>query len=318
MPGMHEHSQWGDAADPPSGAVTALAPQLQQFVAVAREEHLTRASELLGISQPTLSRTIARLETQLGVPLFLHVGRGIRLTPQGHRLLEHAEKALDVLAEGGREIASEADPEHGVVGLAYLKSMAAHVVPDLVRAFHRAHPGIRFRLAEASSTDMLVMLRSGEIHLCLIAPDPGSPDIASALLVEQEMRLVVPRSHPLAERASIRLAEAADETFVAMQPAYGTRQIADELCRAAGFEARIAFEGDDTEMVRGLVGSGLGLALLPYGHTSHPALVDVPLTEPPGTRTICLAWLSGTVEPAPVTLFREFLLERKERLLPMR
>lgn len=314
MARRYRHSSASEYAPPLVDPVTALAPRLQQFVAVAREEHLTHAAELLGVSQPALSRTMTRLEMQLGLPLFRQVGRGIQLTAHGRRLKEQAERALDLLEEVGQVFASEASGEHGVVGLAYLESMAADVVPALVRAFHLAHPTIRFRLVGASSADMVRMLRAGEVDLCLIAPAPRCPETNSTALFDEEICLVVPHTHTLADRPTVSLTEVSDEAFVAMQVGSGTRQIADDLCRAAGFEPRILSEGDDMEVVRGLVASGLGIALLPHRHTPRPGLRDLRLTDPGSTRSVCLTWHTGSVEAAPVTLFREFILSGKEDL----
>src|ERR1700744_4880233 len=106
---MHE------IADQAEAALDALVPRLRQFVVVAREEHLTRAAELLGVPQPTLSRSIARLEAELGLALFSRPGRSIRLTRPGRELLVAAERTLADLAEPLRRLAGEADPLSGRV-----------------------------------------------------------------------------------------------------------------------------------------------------------------------------------------------------------
>src|ERR1700759_4476618 len=97
---MHEY---GDALD-------ALVPRLRQFAVVAREEHLTRAAELLGVPQPTLSRSIARLESELGVPLFTRPGRSIRLTRHGRALVQASQRALVTLSAAVQRLAGEAGP----------------------------------------------------------------------------------------------------------------------------------------------------------------------------------------------------------------
>ncbi|WP_424216214.1 LysR family transcriptional regulator (plasmid) [Streptomyces sp. BI20] len=311
----------GPYEPPGSGSlVGALAPYLAQFAVVAREEHLTHAADLLGVSQPTLSRTMSRLESLLSVPLFLHVGRGIRLTPQGRRLLERAEQALALLDLAGQEIAADADAEHGLVRLAHLKSLGPRVVPALLGAFHAEHPAVRFVLTEASSPRMIELLRSGDVDLCLIAPAPDAAGIESEVLWEQELRLVVPTGHRWAGRARVALAGARDEPFVAMTREYGTRLLADALCREAGFSPRIALETDATDTVRALVAAGMGIAVLPHEGSPHPGTVDLALTRAPGgpaaTRPLCLAWAGHAVRPPAATLVREFL--RAHRSAPDR
>ena len=298
--------------------VSAVAPVLAQFAAVAREEHLTHAAEELGISQPTLSRAMNRLEDQLGVPLFSRAGRGIQLTAHGRRLLARAEQALNVLELAGQEVAADADPEYGQVSLAHIKSFGT-AVPALLRAFRAAHPNVRFRLTEASSDRMLELLRAGEVDLCLIAPLPEDRDIAAIPLLQQEMRLVVPAGHRWAARKSIRLADAASEDFVALREEYGSRQIADALCRAAGFTAHIGVVADAIDTARGLVAAGLGIALLPYDGASRDGTAAIPIAQAPGevpavSRILALAWLAHTIQPAAVALFRGFLTAGRGRL----
>ena len=99
----------------------------------------------------------------------------------------------------------------------------------------------------------------------------------------------------------MRLAEAAAEDFIVMEPGYGLRAITDDLCRAAGFEPRIAFEGEEADTARGLVGAGLGVSLLPATGSSltDPAVVAVRITTPKAARTVGIAWLADRPLTAP-------------------
>ena len=115
-----------DVAD----ALDALVPRLRQFMVVAREEHLTRAAEILGVPQPTLSRSIARLESELGVPLFTRPGRSIKLTRHGRFLFDSAQRALPALSAALRLLSGEVDPSQGRVALGFLHTLGAEVVHD--------------------------------------------------------------------------------------------------------------------------------------------------------------------------------------------
>ena len=124
---MHDdpwnNSHMNEAADQAEAALDALVPRLRQFAVVAREEHLTRAAELLGVPQPTLSRSIARLEADLGVPLFTRPGRSIRLTRHGRALLDAAERTMATLSGTVERLAAEAHPGHGRVALGFLHTV---------------------------------------------------------------------------------------------------------------------------------------------------------------------------------------------------
>ena len=295
----------------------ALVPRLRQFVAVGREEHLTRAAELLGVPQPTLSRSIARLEAELGVPLFSRPGRSLKLTRHGRQLFQSSERTLATLAAQLRLLAEETDPASGRVALAFLYTLGTEAVPRMLRDFRATHPRVRFTLVQGSADTLLARLREGDVDLCLTAPLPDEPGMVTHKLDSQRIDLVVPAGHRLARRRGVRLVEAAAEDFIGMPPGHGLRTITDELFREAGFEPRIAFEGEESATCRGLVGAGLGVSLLPAMAmtAADPEVVAVRITAPRAERTVGLVWMADRPQPAPVTEFRDFALTYRGRLL---
>ena len=303
--------------DQAAAALDALVPRLRQFIAVGQREHLTRAAEILGIPQPTLSRSMARLEEDLAVPLFSRPGRTIRLTRHGRLLLDAAERAVAPLTASLDRLAGEADPARGRVALAFLHTLGTDAVPRLLRDFRAAHPEVRFTLVQGSADVLLARLLAGEVDVCLTAPLPDEPGVAVRALDEQRIDLFVPAGHRLARRHGLRLAEASGEDFICMEPGYGLRVIADELCRSAGFTPRIAFEGEEVATASGLVGAGLGVALLPATPSllADPAIAGVRITTPKAVRTVGLAWLAAEQSAAPVRAFRKFALRYGGRLL---
>lgn len=298
-------------------ALDALVPRLRQFAAVAREEHLTRAAESLGVPQPTLSRSIARLEAELGVPLFTRPGRSVRLTRHGRSLLDAAERALGTLSGALERLAGESDPATGRVALGFLHTLGGETVPRLLRDFRARHPRVRFALVQDSAHGLLGRLRDGELDLCLTAPLPRARGVRTRGLDEQRIDLFVPAGHRLAARRDgVPLAEAAGEDFIVMEPGYGLRAITDDLCRAAGFEPRITFEGQEADTARGLVGAGLGVSLLPATASSlaDPAVTAVRITAPRAARTVGIAWPGDRPLTAPAAAFRDFALTYAGRL----
>lgn len=240
-----------------------LAPRLAYFAAVARHEHVTRAAAEMGVPQSTLSRAMVRLEQDLGVTLFARRGRTVSLTPAGRRFLTAAERALAEVERAADTVRADADATAGRVAFGFLHTMGSETVPGLIRAFRVDHPRIRFTLVQNYGEAMIERLRAGDLDLCLTSPVPDAPDLVARRLDEQRLRLVLPDDHRLAGRKRVRLAEAAEETFVTLEPGYGLRRITDDLCAEAGFRPRIAFEGEEAETLRGLVAAGLGVALLP-------------------------------------------------------
>ncbi|MER6675743.1 LysR family transcriptional regulator [Streptomyces sp. NPDC000983] len=293
-----------------------LAPRLAYFAGVARTEHVTRAAQEMGVPQSTLSRAMVRLEQDLGVELFARRGRTVSLTPAGRSFLGSVERALAEVERAADEVRADADPATGKVAFGFLHTMGWETVPGLISAFRADHPRIRFSLVQNYGEAMIERLRAGELDLCLTSPVPDAPDLVGRRLDEQKLRLVVPADHRLSGRRRIRLAEAAEETFVTLEPGYGLRRITDDLCREAGFKPRIAFEGEEAETLRGLVAAGLGVALLPPPAVARPGVVELTVTAPRAVREIGVAWLDGHPDTPPVAAFKKFLLSKRGTLLP--
>ncbi|MEU2183785.1 LysR family transcriptional regulator [Streptomyces thermolilacinus] len=292
-----------------------LAPRLAYFAAVARHEHVTRAAHETGVPQSTLSRAVARLEDDLGVTLFARKGRALSLTPAGRTFLLAVERALGEVERAAEAVRADVDPTAGRVAFGFLHTMGSETVPALLRAFRVDHPKVRFTLVQNYGEAMIERLRAGELDLCLTSPVPDAPDLVGRRLDEQRLRLVVPDDHRLAGRKRIRLAEAADEAFVTLEPGYGLRRITDDLCAEAGFRPRVAFEGEEAETLRGLVAAGLGVALLPPPAVPRPGVVELTVTAPRAVREIGVAWQAGRPDTPPVAAFKKFLLSRRGRLL---
>lgn len=234
--------------------------QLRYFQAVARREHVSRAAGELRVAQPSLSRTISRLEDELGVPLFDRRGRGIRLNRFGALFLARVDRALGELDDARRELADAADLDPGAV------SIAAENLPslsDLLAGFLRENPGVNIRLSQAPAPVMRRLLTAREIDVCLASQPLRGPGLRSVDLAREEVLLAVPPAHPLARRDRVGVAALAGLPFVTTRPGYWQRSLLDRLFADAGLEPVIACEGDEPAAIRGLVSAGLGAGLLP-------------------------------------------------------
>jgi DNA-binding transcriptional LysR family regulator len=284
--------------------------QLEHFRAVARQQHFTEAAKRLSISQPALSRSVARLESELGVPLFEREGRSVRLNRFGQAFLEHVDKALNEIGEGQRELTDMLGPVRGTIAIGFIHIMGTQLLPVLLRRFRVGHPDVTFKLSQGSTAMLLEQLLLGETDLCLMATHPERPEIEWLHLFEEEIFAVVPPDHPLASRESVKLAELANEPFITFKPGWGLRQLMEELCRQAGFVPRTAFEGEEVATVHGLVAAGLGVALIPRSPAPREARAAwLRVSDPRCKRAIGVAWVRDRYLSAVATLFREFVIE---------
>lgn len=287
---------------------------LHWFVVLAETEHVTDAAAELGISQPTLSRALARLEAKMGAPLFDRVNRRLQLNAYGRILLEHARRAIAEIRSATEHIAALRDPETGLVRLAFLHSQASGFVPDLLQLFRIAAPRVRFELFQGAAHDIAERLADGASDLAITAPRP--PGLAWRGLYVERLCLAVPRAHPFARRTRIRLADAGDEPFVGLAPGFGLRQLTDELCAEAGIDPPIVFEAMEIPTMEGLVAAGFGVAVVPVPRPqrAEPGAAYIPLTEAAAKRQIGLAWNDTRDLPPAAARLIEFIIQNRHEL----
>ena len=300
---------------------------LRWFREVADGATVTETAERARITQPALSRALARLETEVGTPLLTRSGRTLTPTPAGRMFKRHVDQALDQYDLGLRAVAELVDPAHGLVPLAFLQTLGTWLVPRLVSGFRAAYPEVRFELHQHGEAAILQELLDGAADLIITSATFGHPQVSWERLMIEPLRLTVPPGHRLARRRRIRLAEVADEPFILMRESYALRVLTERLCAEAGFTPNIAFEGEEVETLRALVAAGLGVALLPPPRTTplatSPDEADeagpapqLHVTDVNSVRELGLAWLSGRELPPASAAFRDHVLRSAPGLTP--
>lgn len=234
--------------------------QLKYFLTVARCEHVTEAAGKLHVTQSSLSKTIQRLEDDLGVPLFDRIGRKLRLNDFGRTFLQRTEKALFELEQGKREIADLSNPDQGTLQLAVT---TASTLPGILREFRKNKPDIQFHVQMVSLENMSRLLHRGEVDFCLSSPPIEGDDIECQILYDDPIVVAVPMGHRYADRSSIQLIELKDERFVGVKQGYGVRDMVDSVCQSAGFLPKYVYEGDEPARLTALVEAEIGLAFIP-------------------------------------------------------
>ncbi|HEX4207043.1 MAG TPA: LysR family transcriptional regulator [Ktedonobacteraceae bacterium] len=287
--------------------------QLKYFLTVARLEHMTRAAEEVGIAQPALSQTIARLEEELGVALFDRVGRNIHLNHFGQAYVQRVERIFEELEQGQRDLKDLADGRQGQVTFAL--GAATHLLPDLLSTFRKDHPGVHFLLSQHqvnTVTSLVQQLARGGCDLCLSSPPLQQPGITSVPLLTEEILLAFPSTHPLARCSQIRLQEVAQEAFISLKPGHSLRDLTDSFCQQAGFRPRIVFESDEPSTIRGLIRAEQGIAFVPaisWRGSVGPTVMHVTVSEPKCQRTVGLSWLTDRRLSMAAQQFRQFVIE---------
>ncbi|GIN14385.1 LysR family transcriptional regulator [Shouchella clausii] len=282
--------------------------QLYYFRTVARLEHMTKAAQEIRIAQPALSKTIARLEEDLGVPLFDRKGRNIRLNSFGKVFLEKVEMALTALEDGRKEIEDLAGMERGRV---FLSTTTHKCFSDLIGTFISKHPDIQLQINQASSYEKIKQLRNGDIDFCITFPPLKVEGISGKSFLTEEILLAVPFTHRFANRKSIDLSELADDAFINIKKGNPFREMTDDFCKQAGFSANIVCEVDELSAISHFLRTGIGVAFLPETFIEdkqvpfHLLHIDNPVCQ----RTYQIAWLEGRYLSSAARQFRDFMYD---------
>ena len=288
---------------------------LRWFQQVADGVTVTEISDLSAVTQSGVSRALQRLEAEVGTPLLRRSGRTLRMTLAGSVFKHHVDALLHQLDDGIAAVSQLIEPDTGTVALAFQQSLGTWLVPDLVRSFRAAHPGVRFRLTQVHDELHAPALDGGEADLEIGTLRRRDPALRVRQLAVEPLRLALPRDHELATRERIHLAEVSGESFVSVPPTTALRKLADDLCAQAGFAPSVVFEGNDLSTVRGFVAAGLGVAIIPAPRAGSPEAASGPvlyveIPDPAAAREICLTWSAERQLLPAAELFRQHAIRR--------
>ena len=288
--------------------------QLKYFQTLANIENFTRASVELVISQPALSRSISRLEEEIGVPLFERKSRGVILNKYGEIFLQHANRALSEIDAAKQEINDLINPLHGTISLAFIQTLGSSFVPELISAFQKEASGINFQLYQHATSKILNQLASTEIDIGFCSPQEPIENLSSIPIVNNELFLIVPINHRLAGTDEVDLCEVANEPFVLFKHETAMRDVIERLCHEAGFHPKMSFEGFEERTVAGLVGAKFGVALIPFIPGLDKRKISlIRIRKPQSLRVIRMVWRTNGYMPPAVERFKTFV-EKTMRL----
>lgn len=279
--------------------------QLRYFVAAGRKLNFSRAAESLYVSQPSLSQQVAKLETELGTPLFHRTGRRVTLTQAGQALLPLAERLLAGEAEARRTVGEVAGLRRGRLTLYALPALEQHLLPPWLALFRREHPEIQLQVRELRPARAIAQaVAEGEADLGFVHLPYEVENLEHRVLLEDPFVVVVPEGHPLARKRALNLADASDEEWVWVREANDPDHPLYAACTAAGFRPRIVCESGSAQGVMALVAAGLGIALLPNLAMEARAGVKRLRLEPAPGRTLAVIWSPDRLEPVAEAFLR--------------
>lgn len=277
--------------------------QLLYFLAVTQTGQFTQAARQCNVSQPSLSIQIAKLEDELGGPLFERTRKGGKLTARGETFLPRAKAILEQMESAREDAQALSGLTLGKVTLGCMPTTGAHLLPPILSAFRKSYPEIQVQLKEESSPDLAGDLEQGEIELAILDEAGLRPGLDHQTVLTEELLLALPAKHSLAGKKTLSLKQVAEEAFILMKSGHGFRQITLELYRKAGLEPRVVFESGGIETVQALVAAGLGISLVPQMVAKFPGVAYARVSAPKAERTLSLAWRrKASLSPAAEAL----------------
>lgn len=267
--------------------------QLRYMTAVARLRHFSRAAEQCHVSQPSLSQQIAKLEDELGEPLFVRARRAVKLTPAGEVFLPRALRILEEVDHAKREAQDAGQLLRGVVNVGVLPTIAPFLLPGIIAAFSRQYPGVEIVVHEDTTAHLIQLAVEHEIDFAIASAPIADKRLEVRELFTEELLLAVPPGHPLARRRSVKTTDLETERFIVMQEGHCLGDQVLRFCERTAVHPHVSFRSAQLQSIQALVRAGLGISLIPAmaANKADPAApIYRKLAPPVPQRSVTACW----------------------------
>lgn len=265
--------------------------QLRYFLRVAELKSFTKAAEDLLVSQPALSRSIKKLESELGQPLFNRKPRSLELTDAGVFLEGRARQVIQLLEDTQAEITD--DGESGRLRIGAIPTIAPYLLPEILQAFAKDFPRATVSVLEAPTDRLLRSCTQGDVDLAIMALPLVHSGLECMELFEEELFLVLPTSHRLSKKKRITVADLEPERFIMLGEEHCLSDSITSFCRQDATQPLVMERASQLTMVQELVALGHGISMIPLmakAMDRSRKRVYRSLARPRPTRTICLVY----------------------------
>ena len=254
--------------------------ELSYVLAIAKHQNITKASEALYVSQPTLSKFLISLESELGVKLFRKLGHRYVLTYAGERYVDYANRILRLKSDLDVELADILKRDVGVLNLAFARMRCTYMLPGTLPDFRQLHPNVKVNIFEGSSDENDRRLLEGQVELAFYSrPAVENPQLDYEVLDREELLICTGKNHPLSRFAqqnpgswpSLDPELLEKELVILLQPEQRTRQITDALCQERRLHFANTVYTSNLPAAMGLVARGYGVAFIFEPHLLHYA-----------------------------------------------
>jgi DNA-binding transcriptional LysR family regulator len=238
--------------------------QLEILQAIAETGSFTACGRKLHVSQSAISRQILLLEEELGEPLFLRVGRGVRMTPAAESLVQLGQRVFQDVRDTVESIADRTRELRGTLRLSGGMTVCMYVFPPLLKHLRRVHPHLDVRLTVATAGRSVAEIRGGRVDAGLLTLPVEESDLVTVPVLREELLLAAPPGHPLARRRRVAPRDLAGQPFILFEAGSGTRRVIDHFFATENIEPTIVMDTENVEIIKAMVKTGMGVGIVPY------------------------------------------------------
>ena len=282
--------------------------QLEYFVEVANHLNFTKAASSLHISQPSLSKTIKNLETELGVPLFYRSSKQMALTDAGKAVLTNAKNVLQAFDNLTSELTDLMELKKGEIRIGIPPIIGAAFFSKVISQFKETYPLIDILLSEVGTKKIKQAVEEGTLDIGLICNFPIQKDSFDIMkLLKDPLMVIANRQHPLASKTAIRFLDLKSESFIMYRKDFSLYDRILEECSKNNFYPDVVCESSQKEFIVEMVEANLGIALLPSKICStidKEKIIAIPFHNPPIYLELGMIWKKNQYLPFAV---REFI-----------
>ena len=238
--------------------------QLEILQAIAETGSFTASGRKLHVSQSAISRQILLLEEELGEPLFLRVGRQVRMTPAAESLVQLGQRVFQDLRDTIGTITDRTRDLRGTLRLSGGMTVCLYVFPPLLKHLRRVHPRLDVRLTVATAGQSVQQIRDGRVDAGLLTLPVEGADLVTVPVMREELLLVATPTHALARKRRVAPKDLAGQPFVLFEQGSATRRVIDRFFAAEHLEPTIVMDTENVEIIKAMVKTGLGIGIVPY------------------------------------------------------
>ena len=238
--------------------------QLEIVRAIAETGSFTAAGARLHVSQSAISRQILLLEDEFHERLFVRLGRRVQITAAGEALLQLSHRVFNDIRDTSASITDRQKVLSGTINMVGGMTVCLYVFPPLIKEFKKQHPQVEIKVATGGTQRLMRRVRTGQADLALLTLPVDDPALTSVPVLREELMLLMPAGHPLANKDSVGVEALVGQPFIIFEQGSNTRRTLDEFFVREQIKPRIVTESENVEIIKSMVASGLGVAIVPF------------------------------------------------------